>query len=683
MTRQPSVCVRPAVLLVGLAACTALWAQGSEPHATVGRAVALTVELTRDDAPQGMVFPIRVRVAPGAGRYAANAPMDEAMRHAVEAASRWVAAHRGEEGYQVPDAFPDAADLLIEFPPEAQKGVVVGDSAGVALACAIYSAVSGTPIRDDVAMTGAVDGEGKIHAVAGIRTKLDGVLGEGLSTMILPAENWWRTEAEARELWNAAAPRVRLVFASTLDDAFFFAFGINGPHGAAYQDYRARLEGATGLLEAGQQERARNAFAEMLAVEPGDSTALIWRREAEVRYSHSLVDAGFQAVREARLPTARLLLERAGALADGPDSPGLRELTQCLEGRATPPEVSTPALPTSWSSADGVLPVRILGSTPESPTDSGWSLTEPVSAPAGEAGDLALACASGDGHLSLAVSWKDLSGSVEQDAGRWYPGEAGFLERSREDRLAVAFGNRDEVASAATTALDLSSSTDVDAWVFGAGPLRASGYALDLGLSPREWGCDGGDPPLFRNEAGSGGPLGSWDGLLGQEADPGLLWTSEATTLQGDLVRGQAIFAARCANCHGASAPGVQGLVPERVAWDPEGSQAGLERRLTTDREHRRRVPEGGLDDLIAYVRAAGAPPSWLIAKPSGSAADVALSAVFAEGRWWVVFRRYQITGADDDLPLTAGGRTWAALAVRDGASGTVGVTEPLQLTWR
>ncbi len=676
--------------LAGLLLATASPAQpppvpAEKPLATVGRASALTVVMAEGAAPRGMVFPIAVEAAPGTGARSANAEVDDMVRQTLDDACRWIGSRRGADGYRVPDGFPESVDLWIAFPPEARQGVVAGDSAGAALACAVYSAVSGTPILNDVAMTGAIDAEGKVHAVAFIRTKLDGVLAQGLSTMILPAENWWRTEAEARRLWADAVPRIRVVFAESLDDVFFFALGPYGPQGAEYERYSAALHDATERFARGDYEPARLAFATMLLREPGDSTALAWKAESEHRYATQLVEAGVEAVREGRLEAAQFALWRALDLAETQELPAAGRLTAYLDGVVAPPDRDgarpLPLQPEGGPSAS--LPIYPVEPLPEAPESARWAAAHPVRVALGDWGFLAVAAAAGQGRFAVEASYADPSGRVEQDPGRWYPLDTGFAERGREDRLAVAIGDAEGLPEAALAALDSRSSQGVDAWLFGAGPLRSGGHALDLATEARPWGCDAGVPPLLRNEAPGGGPLGSWNGALGRAFDRAVLWGGEADYLKGRPAAGARLFAASCAGCHGAGQPGRQALVPEALAWEPAGSQASLERFLTRDEDHRERVPQGGLEDLIAYVRTAGAPPSWLVSPPGGSAADVRAQAVFERGRWWVALSREQSTGNADDLDLTPAHPAWLAIAVRDGASGRAAVTSALALEWR
>ncbi len=207
------------------------------------------------------------------------------MRATIRDSVDWLAEQRGDPDFPLPESFPASMDFRLEFIRDARR--VAGDSAGVALGCALYSSVTNTPLLSTVAVTGAVDRQGEIHAVAHIRKKLDAVLERGLETMILPAENAWRTESEARATWQAAVPAVQVVFVRNMREALFFTTGPYGPRGREYERYQQELVRAMELYDRGEFERARANAAWLRAWHPGDSTALTWLAECSNRYAGS------------------------------------------------------------------------------------------------------------------------------------------------------------------------------------------------------------------------------------------------------------------------------------------------------------------------------------------------------------------------------------------------------------
>ncbi len=94
-----------------------------------------------------------------------------------------------------------------------------GPSAGVTMATAILSAVSGRPVREDVAMTGEITLTGLVLPVGGIREKALAARRFGVTTVILPALN----EPDILEIPEALRKDLHFVFAKTLEDVLAVA----------------------------------------------------------------------------------------------------------------------------------------------------------------------------------------------------------------------------------------------------------------------------------------------------------------------------------------------------------------------------------------------------------------------------------------------------------------------------
>jgi ATP-dependent Lon protease len=94
-----------------------------------------------------------------------------------------------------------------------------GPSAGVAIATALASEMSGRPVRRDTAMTGEITLRGRVLPIGGVKEKVLGALRAGITTIILPKEN----EADLEDVPEEARAKLKFHFAETLEDVLKLA----------------------------------------------------------------------------------------------------------------------------------------------------------------------------------------------------------------------------------------------------------------------------------------------------------------------------------------------------------------------------------------------------------------------------------------------------------------------------
>ncbi|HSI55853.1 MAG TPA: S16 family serine protease, partial [Ramlibacter sp.] len=87
----------------------------------------------------------------------------------------------------IPDEVFDKKDLHIHVPDGATPKD--GPSAGAAMTTAMVSALTGIPVRGDVAMTGEITLRGEVTAIGGLKEKLLAALRGGIKTVLIPEEN--------------------------------------------------------------------------------------------------------------------------------------------------------------------------------------------------------------------------------------------------------------------------------------------------------------------------------------------------------------------------------------------------------------------------------------------------------------------------------------------------------------
>jgi ATP-dependent Lon protease len=111
--------------------------------------------------------------------------LGEVMRESAQAALSYVRAHSME--FDVKPEFFEKKDLHIHVPAGAIPKD--GPSAGVTLATALVSLMTGRPVRNNLAMTGEITLRGKVLPVGGIKEKVLAARRAGLKTVIMPAKN--------------------------------------------------------------------------------------------------------------------------------------------------------------------------------------------------------------------------------------------------------------------------------------------------------------------------------------------------------------------------------------------------------------------------------------------------------------------------------------------------------------
>ncbi len=97
-----------------------------------------------------------------------------------------------------------------------------GPSAGVTMASALASVITGRPVRSDLAMTGEITLRGKVLPVGGIKEKVLAAHRAGLRTVILPSRN----ERDLEDLPEELREEMTFVFAENVDDVLETAIGV-------------------------------------------------------------------------------------------------------------------------------------------------------------------------------------------------------------------------------------------------------------------------------------------------------------------------------------------------------------------------------------------------------------------------------------------------------------------------
>ena len=133
----------------------------------------------------GEVMPVEAVTFPGKGKLKLTGKLGEVMKESAELAVSVARAQLSR--YGLPDDYFDTHDIHIHVP----EGAVPkdGPSAGVALTCALLSAVTGLKASGEWAMTGEITLHGKVLPIGGVKEKLLAAHRMGINRILLPREN--------------------------------------------------------------------------------------------------------------------------------------------------------------------------------------------------------------------------------------------------------------------------------------------------------------------------------------------------------------------------------------------------------------------------------------------------------------------------------------------------------------
>ncbi len=147
----------------------------------IGRVNGLAV-VGSDSYFSGVLLPIESEVTYGGKRsdFVATGKLGEIAKEAVKNVSAIILKYFGED-------IKEKYDVFIQF-LQTPEGVE-GDSASIAVAIAIMSALKGIPIRQDTAMTGSLSVRGEVLAVGGVTQKIEAAIQAGIKRVIIPQAN--------------------------------------------------------------------------------------------------------------------------------------------------------------------------------------------------------------------------------------------------------------------------------------------------------------------------------------------------------------------------------------------------------------------------------------------------------------------------------------------------------------
>jgi len=163
----------------------------------------------------GDIMLIEALRMPGNGRMTVTGQLGDVMRESVDAAYSYVRSRAAQLGIE--DSAFRESDLHIHLPAGAIPKD--GPSAGITLSLAIASALSGRPVRRDLAMTGEVTLRGKVLEIGGVKEKVLAAYRAGLRQVIMPKAN----EKDLRDVPDEVKKNMNFMFVDRMDEVLHLA----------------------------------------------------------------------------------------------------------------------------------------------------------------------------------------------------------------------------------------------------------------------------------------------------------------------------------------------------------------------------------------------------------------------------------------------------------------------------
>ena len=157
----------------------------------------------------GETLEVEVNVMDGSGKLELTGNLGDVMKESAHAALSYIRANAQKLG--VSTDFYKTRDIHVHFPAGAIPKD--GPSAGVTVTTAMVSALTNTPVRRDVAMTGEISIRGRVLPIGGLKEKTMAALRHGVSTVIIPEDN----RRDLEEIDQTVRRALHFVMAATVD----------------------------------------------------------------------------------------------------------------------------------------------------------------------------------------------------------------------------------------------------------------------------------------------------------------------------------------------------------------------------------------------------------------------------------------------------------------------------------
>ncbi len=169
----------------------------------------------------GELLTIEALVTAGKGRIQVSGHLGDIMKESAQAAMSYVRRRAKQLG--LARDFYQKVDLHVHVP---EGGVPKdGPSAGITMAVALTSALTGLPVRSNIGMTGEITLRGRVLPIGGLKEKLIAALRGGVEKVLIPKEN----ERDLKEIPARVKRRLEIVLVENMDEVLQHALALQDP----------------------------------------------------------------------------------------------------------------------------------------------------------------------------------------------------------------------------------------------------------------------------------------------------------------------------------------------------------------------------------------------------------------------------------------------------------------------
>lgn len=163
----------------------------------------------------GDTLQIEVNLLPGKGEFLLTGQLGDVMKESARAGISYI--RSVADRYGIEKKFFEEHDIHIHIPAGAVPKD--GPSAGITMATAVLSAVTGIPVRADVAMTGEITLRGRVLPIGGLKEKLLAAKKAGIKKILVPDENW----PDVEEIESEITEGLEIVFVKQMEEVLLQA----------------------------------------------------------------------------------------------------------------------------------------------------------------------------------------------------------------------------------------------------------------------------------------------------------------------------------------------------------------------------------------------------------------------------------------------------------------------------